>query len=340
MFQNLNAKTKALLHAWWHNGRQADPVILGTSYSSPLPPVSDLEAYWNSNAVRFGLFKKRCSKAAYYGCAIPHHYVDFGSSAMAGALGCPMRPMSPDTVWPSPVFDSLPQPEEIRIRKQSLWYRNMHALTELSACDSSVSTTFYALGGICDTLGSMMGEQNLLMEMIDRPCDTHACLSAVCDIWIREKESLYTLISAHQEGMASWAGIWAPGSTFPVQDDISFMLSKDFYDDFCLPYIKKCINSLDYPLYHLDGPAALKHLDSILSIQNLRAIQWVPGAGHLDIAPWYPLVEKILASGRSVQLFCRAEEVAPLVKRVGAKGLLLSLFDATPEHMNQLEKYL
>ena len=340
MIQNLNAKTKALLHAWWHNERQANPVILGTFYPSPVPPVAGLEAYWNCNEIRFSLFKKRCAGASYYGCAIPHHYVDFGSSAMAGALGCPMRPMSPDTVWPSPIFDSFPQPGDIRIRKQSLWYRNIRALTKSSACDASVCTTFYALGGICDTLGSMMGEQNLLMKMIDHPNDVHACLSAICDIWIHEKETLFKLISAHQEGMASWAGIWAPSSTFPVQDDISFMLSKDFYDDFCLPYIKKCINSLDYPLYHLDGPDALKHLDSILSIQNLHAIQWVPGAGNLDIAPWYPLVEKILASGRSIQLFCRVDEVAPLVERVGTNGLLLSLFDASPNNINKLERYL
>ena len=339
MIQNLNEQTKTLLSAWWNNNHQCNPIILGTVYTCPVPQIDDINEYWRDNRARFEIFKTRSSSASYFGCAIPHHYVDFGSSAMAGVLGSPMHPMNHDTIWPSRIFHKLPTPDEINIDAAGSWYKNIYELTNLSALDTNICTAFYALGGINDTLGSLYGEQNLLMDMIDRPDDVHSCLSKICDIWIEEKKKLCSLISSHQEGMASWAGIWANGSTFPVQDDISFMLSKDFFDNFCLPYIKKCIENLDYPIYHLDGPGSIPHLDSILTIDKLRVIQWVPGAGNLELRPWYPLIEKILDSGRSVQLFCNVDEVGPLVSRFGAKGLLLTLFDATTNNIHKLERY-
>jgi hypothetical protein len=37
---------------------------------------------------------------------------------------------------------------------------------------------------------------------------------------------------------------------------------------------------MKYSLFHLDGPGALKHLDSLLELDALDGIQWVSGAEH------------------------------------------------------------
>lgn len=46
------------------------------------------------------------------------------------------------------------------------------------------------------------------------------------------------------------------------------------YDDFCLPGMKEVARHFEFSIYHLDGEGALRHLDSILEIPGLRAIQW------------------------------------------------------------------
>ena len=42
--------------------------------------------------------------------------------------------------------------------------------------------------------------------------------------------------------------------------------------------------------YHLDGPGAVVHLDALLEIPHMKAIQWVPGAGQPTAAGWIPLM--------------------------------------------------
>ena len=339
MRYSLQNKETTLLN-WWNHQDQKKPVFLASVHRAPLPPVEDLTAYWDSNEIRYWYSMEHLSQTDYLGCAIPYQYIDFGSSAMAGALGCRMNPLTPDTIWPSHMFSELPAPEDISLKQQSQWYRNLYGMIDMSLNTPEVSTTFYALGGINDTLGSLYGEQNLLLDMYDDPERVKGALDQICNIWIAEKDKMWNLIKHKQYGMSSWAGIWAPGSTFPVQEDISFMLGPEHYHEFCLPYVVKCIESLDYPLYHLDGPNAIKHLDALLEIDKLKAIQWVPGAGKEEIAQWIPLIRKVLDSGKSIQIFARADEVETVVQQVGCKGLLITLIDPTYKDLDAISQYL
>ena len=97
---------------------------------------------------------------------------------------------------------------------------------------------------------------------------------------------------------------------------------------------------MDYPFYHLDGVGANKHLDSLLEITELKAIQWVPGAGKERLDQWYELISYILSHQKSVQVYAEVDEVDDLVKAVGAKGLLIICESANNEESQRLmEKY-
>ena len=78
---------------------------------------------------------------------------------------------------------------------------------------------------------------------------------------------------------------------------------------------------VDHRIYHLDGPGALHHLDALLALRELHAIQWVPGAGNEEIMQWIPLIKRIQKRGKSVQVVCEPEEVVPLIREVDRKGL-------------------
>jgi hypothetical protein len=338
--KNFTFENKQKLINWWNNGKQDKPLINVTIQNSNFPNIADINDYWEKNEIRFNIFIERLKTAKFYGVGTPVHYVDFGASAMAGALGCKMNPLTFDTIWPSHMFSSFPNSEDIYIKEDSNWYKNLHNLFDTSLENSQIITTFYALGGVNDTLGSLYGEDKLMMDMYDRPEEVKECLNKICDIWIEEANKMYNHIKEKQDGMAGWAGVWAPGSTFPIQDDISFMLSTDIFEEFCLPYIKKCVDFLDYPMYHLDGPGAVKHLDCLLEIEKLKVIQWIPGAGKEEITQWYGLIRKILDSGKSAQVFCNVDEVDDLVKNVGTKGLLINLYDANNQNIEKLSKWL
>jgi len=98
------------------------------------------------------------------------------------------------------------------------------------------------------------------------------------------------------------------------------------FNRFVLPSLTEQVEYLDYSLYHLDGTTCLQHLDTLLSIEKLQAIEWTPQAGlESGTDPrWWPLYRKILEAGKSVQiLVSRADGVEPLLKEIGTDGVYL-----------------
>lgn len=146
--------------------------------------------------------------------------------------------------------------------------------------------------------------------------------------------------AAGNPGCMNWMATWAPGRTCATQEDISYMISNAMFRRFCLPPLRELIDSLDYAMYHLDGVGGLAHLDTLLDIPNLRAIQWVPGAGKEDVPQWYDLIRTIIGKGKSVQVLARVEEIDDLVANVGARGLLIWANDVQPDEAARLlERY-
>lgn len=82
---------------------------------------------------------------------------------------------------------------------------------------------------------------------------------------------------------------------------------------------------MDRCLYHLDGPQALRHLDALLEIDEIQAIQWVPGAGQDDWKKWIPVYRKIQDRGRSLQLVALpATDIGLLMENLRPEGVWIS----------------
>ena len=81
-----------------------------------------------------------------------------------------------------------------------------------------------------------------------------------------------------------------------MQCDASAMFSSAMFDDFVVPALTEQCRWLDYSLYHLDGTQAMHHLDSLLAIEALDAIEWTPQAGIESGGHprWYPLYKRII----------------------------------------------
>jgi hypothetical protein len=102
------------------------------------------------------------------------------------------------------------------------------------------------------------------------------------------------------------------------------MISGRDFRRFVQPYIREQCQRLDYSMYHLDGVGAIRHLDALLEIEELNAIQWTPGAGQPQGGDpcWHELYRRIKAIGKAV-MPCWVElgELAPLLDAVGPAGV-------------------
>ena len=58
----------------------------------------------------------------------------------------------------------------------------------------------------------------------------------------------------------------------------------------------------------------LRHLDRILAIPEINAIQWVQGVGDdLAIGQWLPVIKKIQAAGKGVVIDLQLSELEPFI---------------------------
>ena len=332
------------LTAWWEYADQKNPCLLITlpvEGVAPLAYTEDLRRHWFDVEYVIQHAMHAIEYTRYLGVSAPAHFPQLGSAAMAGVLGARMEYIDQRTIWPYPSGKSLEEIMEIGLDPQNEYYSTLLEITRRSVALSRGHhwVAPYPLEGPGDCLEGVYGALNLFAAMVEQPRAVKAAIDHFTRLWIQAFDEVGRIIeSAGNPGGIGWAGIWAPGRTFPLQEDFSFNLSPAMFRQFLLPSLHDLVQAMPYPMFHLDGTTA--HLPALLEIPGLRAIQWVPGPNHQAIAPWYDLLRTIKARGKSIEVFCTPDEVDDLVANVGARGLLIGLSDFTPEEAEGLlEKY-
>ncbi len=110
------------------------------------------------------------------------------------------------------------------------------------------------------------------------------------------------MLRAGQTGTTGWIQAYCEGKYTPVQIDFICMISTEMFREFLLDALVEECEFLDRSIYHLDGPDSLHHLDTLLEIDSLDAIQWVPGANTGPLYQWMPYLKRIQEAGKGLVL--------------------------------------
>ncbi len=114
---------------------------------------------------------------------------------------------------------------------------------------------------------------------------------------------------------------------FWVQCDFAALISPRRMEEFCLPDIRALCRRLDTSILHLDGHDAVRHLDALLGIPELDAIQWVPGAGKPPAVGWLPMLKRVQQAGKSLHIYAAAVDVPRILEELSPSGLMISVED-------------
>ncbi len=263
------------------------------------------------------------------GEAVPHVSTYIGPGSLAIFLGS--RPETVDSsVWFHPVDDWSRDPGDLVFDRDNIWWRR--------TVDLIMAMRAYAVSGdylvACpdlvenwDILASLVGASELLMLMIDEPEWVADCLTQIETVYTEVFDSIFELIKTDDDAMFFGPFmLHGRGRTAKVQCDGSAMFSPDMFAEFVLPGLSRQCAWLDRSLYHLDGTQCIGHLDHILSIADLDAVEWTPQAGipgGTD-AQWFPMYKKILQAGKSVQVLVDDLDGVPdLINAIGTEGVFL-----------------
>jgi len=300
--------------------------------AAPVParPATLEERYCNA-AYRATENHYRLARSVFPLDVLPMATADLGPGSLAAFLGSPPG-FAEDTVWFHPVFEETDEPETLpplRFDPANRWWQITEAM--LRRCADAARGKYLVgcpdLIENMDVLSSLRGAQTLCVDMLERPEWIEQKIAEINDVWFTAYDRIYDLIKLEDESSAFGAFyLWGPGKVAKVQCDASAMFSPQMYRRFVVPALTAQCAWLDHSLYHLDGTQAMVHLDALLEIAPLDAIEWTPQAGietggHQR---WHELYRRILAAGKSVQVVnVEPEEVVPLLDAIGNRGVYI-----------------
>jgi hypothetical protein len=262
-----------------------------------------------------------------------------GPGSLSAILGADLEGTE-ETIW---IRHRDDMGDDFTLDPHNKWWK-LH-LDLLKACKEKAQGKYYIgcpdlVEGL-DTLVGMKGTENVLMDMMMRPGILEQQLQKINNIYFEVFDRIYDIINENGEMAFCYFSLWGPGKVSKLQSDISGMISEGDFRRFALPYLREQCLKIDYTLYHLDGVDALRHIDAILEIDELRAVQWTPGVGEPQGGDprWYGLYKKILAKGKSVMpCWVELNELKPLLDNIGARGLNILMHFKTEKDIEQVVK--
>ncbi|MFO1487911.1 MAG: hypothetical protein U1F65_05485 [Verrucomicrobiota bacterium] len=331
-------QTKERFVKWWNRdgllvgmwGAPETAACIHEPAAAPATPAT-LPERWTNPRFRAEQNHYRLARSIFPLDVLPTASPDLGPGILAAYLGSEPG-FAETTVWFHPVFQNEEEPENLpplKFDPASKWWQTTEAV--IRACvEKSRGKYFVGCPDLIenmDVLSSLRDAQTLCMDMLERPAWIEEKIAEINRVWFDAYQRIYDLIKL-EDGSSVYDAfyLWGPGKVAKVQCDSSAMFSPQMYRRFVVPSLTQQCAWLDYSLYHLDGTQAVQHLDALLEIEPLDAIEWTPQAGietggHQR---WHEMYKRILAAGKSVQVVnVELNEVQPLLDTLGPKGVYM-----------------
>ncbi|MCH5307732.1 MAG: homocysteine S-methyltransferase family protein [Prevotella sp.] len=330
--QNLDETKKRYVNWWNHKGivlNMWEHFQEGVTPHADVPapkPYKDLNQRWFDPKWRAEYLDWYVAHSSLKADMLPVANTQLGPGSLAAILGGVFEG-GEDTIWihPNPNYT-----DDIKFDPNHPNYLLHKEL--LKACKEKAQGHYYVgmpdlMEGM-DVLAALKGTDKVLLDTVMQPEVLEHQMQQINDIYFQVFDELYDIIREGDEMAFCYFSSWAPGKMTKLQSDISTMISVDDYRRFVQPFIRQQCQKIDYTLYHLDGVGAMHHLDALLEIKELNAIQWTPGVGEPQggSPKWYDLYKKILAGGKSIMAcWVTLDELRPLLDNIGGDGIHLEM---------------
>jgi len=331
-------EAKARLLAWWRGEGLSLCVYAPREqplWDGPRPALpADPRDRWLDAEFRVQSAEYKFAHTFYGGDAFPDANLYLGPGCMALYLGCDGDFSActgefegTDTIWFRPFIADPDSAGPIGFDEHNYyWGRHLEMIRlALDRAAGRFRVSIPVLVNNLDMLAYVRGSTALLSDLVERPAWVHRAQRQILELYFRYYDRIYDLVKDAGGGCSqNGFQVWALGRITRAGCDHAAMISPRMFREFVLPYVAEECERVDYALFHLDGPECIRHVDALLEIPSLRAIQWSPKGEGCGSSRWYPLYDKIRAAGRSLQLRgVRVAEIEPLLKRYGPNGMQL-----------------
>ena len=332
-------------------GGYLDQICQGKYYNMPEElKWKDMEDKYQNPQRIVDRYRYFCQTHVFLGESFPNLNIDFGPGSLASYLGSEIG-FKEDTVWFNKCLDGWDGVPKLTFDPENKWFKKHLQLAK--DCQALAGDDFYVdmpdLMENIDVLASLRGAQDILFDLLDEPEMIGERIQEVTDIYYEYYDRFYDIIKDEEGGNAYTVfQIWGPGRTVKLQCDFSAMMSPEDFRKYIQPSLRTQSENVDHVLYHLDGPAAIKHMDALMEIDGIDALQWTSGDAGPDgtLPDWDVIYDKAIAAGKSIWVKVYSGEfedwirnVDRIVKKYGSHSLFLLFPEMSMEQAAYLLDY-
>lgn len=279
----------------------------------------------------------------YPGDLVPFSYCDWGTLTLAPMLGANQH-FNEETVWyTKPANPISPDNNsELILDDDNEWFLKLQDLARIGteyAQGKYLCGTPATCGGL-DVLSELRGASDLCVDLVFEPKWVKEKIKEIDLVSRKAFNTIYEIMKDEEGAMFhAFFMIWGRGKTSLIQCDFATLISEDYFREFQIPSIVDACSYLDYSLYHVDGPDALRTIDALLEVEKLDCIEFTPGpqVPQGGNPKWYPLYRKIIEAGKCVQVVeMQADEVEPLLNAIGTKGVYMMVNFQSEEELFEI----
>ena len=347
------SELKDIYEKWWK--KELSRPIIAISHPKdnispdPLPnvPVLSQKSCHDLSVSAEDLIEKldySLSNRVYLGDAYPKvNLSSFGPGVVAAFLGCRLDNSS-GGVWFYPP-DNAKNIEDIHFKydKNNVWLKRIKEICAagIKKWNGQVMIGMPDMGGTMDILASVRTTEELLFDLYDNEKEVKRLINEIHELWFKFYDEINEILQPVNPGYSDWNSIFSQTPSYILQCDFSYMIGNEMFCEFALDEIKRSCKRLHRSYYHLDGINSLPHLETLLKIEELNAIQWVPGDGQPGCDAWGDVYRKIRAAGKNAHIFGKLDVVPNLYNELGdlkSFSYVRDHNDTNPEQAKQIIK--
>jgi hypothetical protein len=291
---------------------------------SQLTP-DERRACWLDVEYQVDLFERSIQGRTFHGETFPIFWPNLGPNVYAAFYGGNLE-FGEVTSWSKPIVRDWDDMDRLILDTGNIYFKTIEALTlhALERCEGKFIVGYTDLHPGIDCAAAWRGMDQLCLDMVDSPEQAETLI----DLAISDFEWVYdhfdAMLKAHKQPSSTWMGIPSFGRMHIPSCDFAALISPRFFKQYGLPVLKREVTTMTHNIFHLDGRGVARHLDTILSVPEVHAIQWVQGVGDdLPIMQWVPLIKEIQARDMPLIVDLNKGELDDFLEAMDPKGLFL-----------------
>jgi hypothetical protein len=326
-------KALARIYAWYEQGVIDRPPVRFTRHNAEFEAADSLwknewrglKDKWCDEEYQLERFLVQVRATRYLGETFPVFWPNLGPNVLAGLYGCPLE-FGDVTSWAMPILTDYTLPLTLDWRHPYLVKLENLTRRALEQAPGQFIVGYTDLHPGLDWLAALRGTESLCLDLIDNPGPIDAWLAQVTSDFLRLFDHFDALLKAAGQPSITWMGIPSFGKLHIPSCDCATLISPRQFRRYAMPSLLAEVQHTTHNIFHVDGKGVARHLDAILELPNVQALQWVQGMGtDIPILQWVPLIRRIQAAHRSVVVDLDPCELEDFIGAVRPEGILLTM---------------